>query len=69
VSVKFKPAKVSFVNKFGAIQDVWFFKKSIESLNVTSEKYKSNTIVNGTFSLLKHQKQITLMLKELKKLL
>jgi hypothetical protein len=54
---KFKPAKVSFVNKFGAIQDVWFFKKSIESLNVTSEKYKSNTIVNGTFSLLKHQKQ------------
>jgi hypothetical protein len=54
---KFKPAKVSFVNKFGAIQDVWFFKKSIESLNVTSEKYKSNTIVDGNFSLLKHQKQ------------
>ncbi len=41
---KFTPYKVTFVNKYGAFQDVYFFKKSTESFDVTSEQYKTNII-------------------------
>ena len=34
---KFTPYKVTFVNKYGAYQDLYFFKKSVESLDVTDE--------------------------------
>lgn len=53
---RYTPAKVRFVNRFGAIQDLWFFKKSIESLNTKTEKYKSNFITSvGTYDRLSHQ--------------
>ena len=45
---KFTPYKVTFVNKFGAFQDLWFFKKSTESFAVTDETFKRNTISNST---------------------
>ena len=52
---KFTPIKVTFVNKFGALQDVWFFKKSIESLSVQKEKYKRSIITStGTYDISKH---------------
>ena len=38
------PYKVTFLNKFGALQDVWFFGRRKESANVTREQYKINTI-------------------------
>ena len=41
---KFTPYKVTFVNKYGAYQDLYFFKKTTESFDVTSESYKTNTI-------------------------
>lgn len=41
---KYTPYKVVFYNKFGALQDMWFFKKSVTSLNTTSESYKSNIL-------------------------
>ena len=41
---KFTPYKVTFVNKHGAYQDVYFFKKSVESMSVTDEQYKANII-------------------------
>lgn len=41
---KFTPYKVTFVNKYGAYQDLYFFKKSTESFNVTDETYKRNTV-------------------------
>ena len=44
---KFTPYKVVFQNKLGALQDLWFFKKSIESFNVTDETFKRN-IVNSS---------------------
>ena len=44
---KYEPKKVTFVNKFGALQDMYFFKKSVQSMNVTKESYKSN-ILNGS---------------------
>jgi len=45
---KYTPYKVTFVNKYGAYQDLYFFKKSTESFNVTDEKFKRNTVsING----------------------
>ena len=43
---KYTPYKITFVNKFGAFQDLYFFKKSVESTNVTDELYKKNIITN-----------------------
>ena len=53
---KYTPVKVSFVNRYGAIQELWFFKKSIEKMNSTTEKYKSN-ITNefGQYDITNHQ--------------
>ena len=45
---KFTPYKITFVNKYGAYENIWFFKKSTESLSVTDEKFKRNTINNST---------------------
>jgi len=45
---KYTPYKVTFVNKFGAYQDIWFFKKSTESIEVTDEIFKRNTVANAT---------------------
>ena len=41
---KYEPKKVTFINKFGALQDMYFFKKSVEMMNVEKESYKSNTL-------------------------
>jgi len=47
---KYEPYKVTFVNKFGALQDMWFTLKSIESLNTTGETYKANAVDFGTLT-------------------
>ena len=44
---KFTPYKVTFLNKFGVLQDLWFFKKRTDNLNITKESYKRNTIDIG----------------------
>ena len=41
---KYEPKKVTFINKFGALQDMYFFKKSKENLTIKKESYKSNII-------------------------
>lgn len=38
------PYKVTFLNKFGVLQDIWFFGRRKESANVSREQYKINTI-------------------------
>ena len=45
---KFTPYKVTFINRMGCFQDLWFFKKSTESFAVTDETFKKNTIANNT---------------------
>lgn len=47
---KYEPYKVTFVNKFGALQDMWFTLKSTESLNTKGETYKSNVVDFGTLT-------------------
>ena len=44
---RYQPHKISFVNKFGAIQDLYFFKKSIDKVNTTKESFKSFNVTSG----------------------
>lgn len=39
---------ITFINKFGVIQDLWFFLKRTKSINRTNESFKSNTLTNTT---------------------
>ena len=55
---KYQPYKVTFINKFGAFQDLWFFLVSRETLNTKKEEYKRNTVVNGSYAINKHQTKI-----------
>lgn len=55
---KYDAYKVVFVNKHGALQDIYFFKKAIKSLETTRETYKSNIVSLGssvTYSTTNHQ--------------
>ena len=36
--------KITFINRYGVQQDLWFFLKEVTALNRTNEKYQSNTI-------------------------
>lgn len=60
---KFSPLNVIFYNKYGALQNLWFFKKSITNINITSEKFKNNILdienSGGTpsYALSKHQEK------------
>jgi hypothetical protein len=52
---KYDPKKVTFVNKFGALQDMYFFKKSKENLRVKKESYKSNIVdASGVYNNTNH---------------
>lgn len=55
---KYQPYKVTFVNKFGALQDIWFFKRSNETLTTKKEDFKRNIIVNGVYDRSRHQQKI-----------
>ena len=44
---KYTPVKISFINRFGVIQDLVFFKKRVDSYNTSEEDYKANIITNG----------------------
>lgn len=52
---KYEPKKITFINKFGVLQDVYFFKKSVEKMNVKKESYKANILTSGnTYSISDH---------------
>ena len=52
---KYQPKKVTFINKFGALQDMYFFKKAVEKMNVSKETYKANILnANKTYSISSH---------------
>ena len=48
---KYDPSKVSFMNKFGVVQDLYFFKRRDDSVNVTKDSFKANTLNFGTTAL------------------
>lgn len=47
---KYTPYKITFINKQGALQDLYFFKKTVETFNVTDEKYRRNNINTSSLS-------------------
>ncbi len=61
---KFTPLNIIFYNKYGALQNMWFFKKSETNINITSETFRNNIIDfdnsggSPTYSLSKHQEKI-----------
>lgn len=56
---KFNPIKVTFVNKYGAFQDIYFDKKSTEELKIKRESFtRSLASLNGSYSVNAHSKKI-----------
>mgnify|MGYP003664443294 FL=1 len=50
--------KITFVNKFGALQDIWFFLKSVNTTNKKQEQFQRNIIDgNGGYNVNTHTKQ------------
>ena len=41
---KYTPTEVCFINKFGALQSLYFFTKQVEALKTTQETFQRNTI-------------------------
>jgi hypothetical protein len=46
---KHTPTKVSFINRFGVIQDLVFFKKRIDNIDTDKESYKTNVLQQGNY--------------------
>ena len=44
---KFDPYKLTFINRWGAMEDMWFFKRSDRSLTVENQTYQNNQILSG----------------------
>lgn len=57
---KYEPIKITFVNKFGALQDLYFSLKSTESTSVQSEQYKRSIFseTDLSYKTYQHQKQL-----------
>jgi len=54
---KYDPYKLSFINKFGALQNLWFFKRSNKQLSTKAEDFKRNTLVTNSYDVDKHQQK------------
>ena len=55
---KYTQKKLTFLNKFGVLQYIWFNKKSTETLTTKKEDFKRNIVSGATYSTLKHQNAI-----------
>tara|TARA_R110000803_G_scaffold79380_1_gene145004 strand:- start:295 stop:1329 length:1035 start_codon:yes stop_codon:yes gene_type:complete len=54
----YDPKKITFINKFGALQDMYFFKKSVDNISTKRESYKANILnQNNTYSTTQHVKR------------
>ena len=55
---KHTPYKTTFINKFGVLQNLYFFKKSVEKMTTKRESYKANTLTSSnTYSISSHTKR------------
>tara|TARA_R100001230_G_C5690134_1_gene203629 strand:- start:5204 stop:6190 length:987 start_codon:yes stop_codon:yes gene_type:complete len=45
---KYTPIKVLFLNKWGAMQELWFQTKLVDTLNTTQETYEKNLVTFAT---------------------
>lgn len=55
---RYEPKKLTFINKYGALQDVIFFKKFVKKMDVKKESYKANILTSSnTYSTSSHVKR------------
>jgi hypothetical protein len=47
--------KVTFLNRFGALEDLWFYGAYKQTLNTQSSEFKRNILNNGTYDTDRHQ--------------
>lgn len=52
---KYTPYRLTFVNKFGALQSVWMFKRSDLRMQIESEKYRSFLYDGSNYDISQHQ--------------
>ena len=57
---KYTPLKITFLNRYGVLQDLWFFKRKDVTLSVKQEDYKRSLInIQGeTYNKFNHQTQV-----------
>ena len=57
---KYPTYKITFVNKYGVLEDVWFHKKSVESMNTTKQQFNRNLLnrTTLTYSTKAHSKNV-----------
>ena len=55
---KHEPIKATFVNKFGALQDIWFFGRNLRAFNTSLNDYSSNIVTSGAWDPKRHQKVV-----------
>ena len=39
--------KITFINKYGVLQDLWFFLKAVKDISRTNESFQSNTLTSS----------------------
>ena len=39
---KYNPYRITFKNRYGVMEDLWFFKKSVESISVKGDEFRAN---------------------------
>lgn len=44
---KYNPSKLTFINKNGMMEDLWFFKLSKNSLTTEKQNFQNNNIISG----------------------
>ena len=56
---KYTPIKVTFVNKYGALQDLFFDKKNQETINISRDTFNGNILSStATYSTTEHSKNV-----------
>ena len=60
---KYTPLNIIFYNKYGALQNLWFFKKSMTNIKISSQQFKNNILdiensgSTPSYALSKHQEK------------
>tara|TARA_R110000764_G_scaffold43707_2_gene98238 strand:+ start:861 stop:2126 length:1266 start_codon:yes stop_codon:yes gene_type:complete len=53
---EYDPYKVTFYNKYGALQDFWFFKNSVLKMKSKKTNFKRNILQGNNYNTYSHQK-------------
>jgi len=54
----YEPIRVTFINKNGAFERIWFFKNNQKEAKYESEKYNANILTNNSYNTFDHQSKV-----------